>query len=205
MAPRPNISPPYQVISWPVLKFAAPRVASKEPNVFKHFVDGPRQIIREFRRKLKKPVTHFKLNHMTEQVPNPDSRIRLSGEKDRLGRNRIQLDWRLSGIDVRSIIRSQEIIDEQLRKAGLGQLQITMQDESNTQGVQGGWHHMGTTRMHADPKQGVVDTDCRVHGISNLYIAGPSVFPTCGYANPVLTIVALSIRLADKIKTLMGQ
>jgi choline dehydrogenase-like flavoprotein len=59
--------------------------------------------------------------------------------------------------------------------------------------------------MHADPKQGVVDTDCRVHGISNLYIAGPSVFPTCGYANPVLTIVALSIRLADKIKTLMGQ
>ena len=59
---------------------------------------------------------------------------------------------------------------------------------------------MGTTRMHADPKKGVVDPDCRVHGISNLYIAGPSVFPTAGYANPMLTLVALSIRLSEHIK-----
>ena len=64
----------------------------------------------------------------------------------------------------------------------------------------GGWHHMGTTRMHVDPKQGVVDKNCRVHGISNLFIAGPSVFPTGGYANPSLTIVALAVRLADHIK-----
>lgn len=59
---------------------------------------------------------------------------------------------------------------------------------------------MGTTRMHIDPQKGVVDENCRVHGISNLYIAGPSVFPTSGYANPVLTTVALSVRLADHIK-----
>lgn len=202
---RSNICPSYQVTSWPVLKFAEPRQASKEPNVLKHFVNGPRQIIREFRRKIRKPLLHFKLNHMTEQAPNPDSRIRLSREKDLLGRNRIQLDWRLSDIDIRSIIRSQQIIDAQLRKAGLGRLQITMQNDSDTQGVQGGWHHMGTTRMHDDPTQGVVDADCRVHGISNLFIAGPSVFPTCGYANPVLTIVALSIRMADKLKTLMDK
>ena len=142
---------------------------------------------------------------MTEQAPNPDSRIRLSKEKDLFGRNRIQLDWRLSFIDVRSIIRSQEIIDAQLIRAGLGRLQITLQDESDTHGVQGGWHNMGTTRMHTDPKRGVVDADSRVHGISNLFIAGPSVFPTCGYANPVLTIVALSIRMAEKIKTLMDK
>ena len=68
----------------------------------------------------------------------------------------------------------------------------------------GGWHHMGTTRMHQDPKKGVVDQNCRVHGISNLFIAGPSVFPTSGYANPSLTIVALAVRLADHIKSLMA-
>ena len=59
---------------------------------------------------------------------------------------------------------------------------------------------MGTTRMHVDPREGVVDGNCRVHGVSNLFIAGPSVFPTVGYANPVLTIVALSLRLADHIR-----
>ncbi len=59
---------------------------------------------------------------------------------------------------------------------------------------------MGTTRMHNDPKKGVVDENCGVHGIHNLFIAGPSVFPTGGYANPILTIVALSIRLTDHIK-----
>jgi choline dehydrogenase-like flavoprotein len=65
--------------------------------------------------------------------------------------------------------------------------------------LHGGYHHMGTTRMHRDSKRGVVDENCRVHGLSNLYIAGPSVFPTGGYANPVLTIVALTLRLADYI------
>jgi choline dehydrogenase-like flavoprotein len=65
-------------------------------------------------------------------------------------------------------------------------------------------HHLGTTRMHHDPRQGVVDADCKVHGISNLFVAGSSVFPTSGYANPTLTIVALSLRLADHVKTLIN-
>jgi choline dehydrogenase-like flavoprotein len=60
---------------------------------------------------------------------------------------------------------------------------------------------MGTTRMHVDPKRGVVDPDCRVHGVANLYVAGSSVFPTSGYANPTFTIVALALRLADHLKT----
>jgi choline dehydrogenase-like flavoprotein len=63
---------------------------------------------------------------------------------------------------------------------------------------------MGTTRMHIDPQQGVVDENCRVHGISNLFIAGSSVFPTGGYANPTLTIIALAIRLADHLKQVMA-
>jgi choline dehydrogenase-like flavoprotein len=64
-----------------------------------------------------------------------------------------------------------------------------------------GRHHMGTTRMHNDPKQGVVNADCRVHGIGNLYIAGSSVFPTYGYTQPTITIVALALRLAEKVIT----
>ena len=66
--------------------------------------------------------------------------------------------------------------------------------------MHGGNHHLGTTRMASDPKAGVVDADCRVHGVANLYIAGSSVFPTGGCANPTLTIVALALRLADYIK-----
>jgi choline dehydrogenase-like flavoprotein len=65
-------------------------------------------------------------------------------------------------------------------------------------------HHMGTTRMHEDPKQGVVDSTCRVHGVSNLYIASSSVFPTGGYANPTLTIIALALRVADQVKAAMS-
>ena len=70
--------------------------------------------------------------------------------------------------------------------------------------MEGGKHHMGTTRMHIDPKRGVVDPDGRVHAVANLYIAGSSVFPTCGYANPTFTIVALALRLADHLKTRLG-
>jgi choline dehydrogenase-like flavoprotein len=62
---------------------------------------------------------------------------------------------------------------------------------------------MGTTRMHESPKQGVVDADCRVHGVSNLFIASSSVFPTGGYANPTLTILALAIRVSDHVKAML--
>ena len=72
------------------------------------------------------------------------------------------------------------------------------------EGTHGGYHHMGTTRMHSDPKRGVVDRNCGVHGIDNLFIAGPSVFPTGGYANPVLTTLALSLRLADHVKGVLA-
>jgi hypothetical protein len=146
----------------------------------------------------------YRLNHMTEQAPNPESRVTLSEERDRLGRNRARLDWRVTPLDVQSLNRAQEIIDEELRRSGLGRLEIKYHDEKTVAGkIHGGWHHMGTTRMHKDPKRGVVDENCRVHGISNLYVAGPSVFPTGGYANPVLTVVALALRLAQHIKGLM--
>ena len=142
----------------------------------------------------------FKLNHMTEQSPNPNSRVTLSHERDPLGRNRVCLDWRVIPLDIRSIIRAQEIIDEELQRAHLGRLKIELTDEIPCSSLEGGWHHMGTTRMHRDPKKGVVDENCCVHDVQNLFIAGPSVFPTGGFANPVLTSVALATRLADHLK-----
>jgi choline dehydrogenase-like flavoprotein len=150
----------------------------------------------------------FRLAHMTEQVPNPDSRVSLAPTRDRLGQNQARLDWRLSPVDILSVLRTQRIVDAELRRARLGELRIELRDDTPPLGpvpigVHGGYHHMGTTRMHTDPRHGVVDPDCRVHGLANLFIGGPSVFPTGGYANPVLTIVALSLRLADHVKGLM--
>ena len=62
-------------------------------------------------------------------------------------------------------------------------------------------HQLGTTRMSASPEEGVVDAQCRVHKVENLFIAGGSVFPTSSHANPTLTVVALALRLADHLKS----
>ncbi|MCL4475990.1 MAG: GMC oxidoreductase [Nitrospirae bacterium] len=145
----------------------------------------------------------FQLDQMSEQAPNPQSRVTLADERDILGRNRVRLDWQMNPLDIHTIVRAQEIIDEELRRAGLGRLQIELHGDTPPSNLEGGWHHMGTTRMHKDPLKGVVDENCKVYGRSNLFIAGPSVFPTSGYANPVLTIVALALRLSGHIKKLM--
>ncbi|MGF1515466.1 MAG: GMC oxidoreductase [Elainellaceae cyanobacterium] len=149
---------------------------------------------------------------MAEQAPNPISRIMLSPEKDRLGLHRVRLDWRLSALDRRTAVRMPQIIQEEIRRGKLGEVKIHLTErdvawpEFDTHKgpahptLVGGWHFMGTTRMHSDPKQGVVDADCRVHGLSNLYIASSSLFPTVGYANPTLTVIALALRLADHVE-----
>ena len=144
------------------------------------------------------------LNPMVEQAPNPDSRVVLGEERDALGQRRINLDWRLTSLDTHTFTRAQEILDEELRRAGLGYLIIHTRFDQVPRNIHGGWHHMGTTRMHNDPKQGVVDEQCRIHGVHNLFVAGASVFPTSGYANPVLTTVARVMRLADHVKHLLS-
>ena len=143
----------------------------------------------------------YRLDFMAEQVPNPESRVTLSDERDALGQPRVKLDWRLTRDDMHSIVRAQEIIDEELRRTGVGRLNIVLDREVPPVGLKGGWHHMGTTRMHTDQKQGVVDENARVHGLANLFVTGSSVFPTGGYANPLLTVCALAIRLADHVKS----
>jgi len=141
------------------------------------------------------------MNPMSEQIPNPESRVLLGSDKDIFGQERVELAWRLTSQDISSIRRSQELLGAEWRRYGLGELVVQLTDDSLPANIHGGWHHMGTTRMNDNPKQGVVDRNSRVHGIANLYIAGASVFPTVGCANPVLTLIALSLRLSEYLKT----
>jgi choline dehydrogenase-like flavoprotein len=165
------------------------------------FLSALYSVIKNLNRRVFKPLLH--LRNIIEPIPNPDSRVSLIPERDQLGQNRVRLDWRLNTGDKRTIRRSQEIIGMELGRAGLGRLMVM--NGSNDDGwpaslEPGLAHHMGTTRMHVDPKKGVVDQNCQVHGISNLFISGSSVFPTYGYSPPTLTIVALALRLADHVK-----
>jgi choline dehydrogenase-like flavoprotein len=135
-----------------------------------------------------------------EQAPNPDSRVTLGTRRDRFGLPVARVDWRPAAADRASIRRSQEAVDTALRAAGLGHVELPLGDEHPPTLLEGNFHHLGTTRMHTDPAMGVVDGDCRVHGVRNLYVAGSSVFPTYGCSNPTLTVVALALRLADHLK-----
>lgn len=136
-----------------------------------------------------------------EQSPNRDSRVTISRDRDRLGMPVSELDWRVRRADLTNIRTSLETIGEALAAIGAGRLHMPMDpDMAWAQRITGSWHHMGTTKMHADPREGVVDANCRVHSVPNLYVAGSSVFATGGYANPTLTIVALALRLADHLE-----
>lgn len=164
----------------------------------------------------------IKLNAMAEQAPNRENRITLSNRLDSLGQQRVRLDWRLSTLDLASIELATRILAEEVRRTGLGRVERSSfnsdfpddiaglpddmaglpDDRAGLpEDMAGGWHHMGTTRMHRDPRKGVVDENSKVHANSNLYIAGSSVFATAGYANPTLTIVALTLRLAEHLRS----
>lgn len=140
------------------------------------------------------------LQLMSEQEPHPDSRVLLDyRSRDAFGQPRAVLDWRITEEDMRAITRTLTLIGREFEVAGLGRFQVFLHPALPPHNLMGGRHHMGTTRMHKDAARGVVDADCRVHGIDNLYVAGSSVFPTGGYANPTLTVVALALRLAEHL------
>jgi choline dehydrogenase-like flavoprotein len=126
----------------------------------------------------------------------------LGEKRDALGMPRVRVDWRINASDQRGPHRLHAVLRPELARLGFGQL--VEDPELDADGwpvsMSSGMHHMGTTRMHDDSRQGVVDANCRVHDLANLYVAGSSVFPTGGVANPTLTIVALAIRLADHLK-----
>jgi choline dehydrogenase-like flavoprotein len=147
----------------------------------------------------------------TEQSPNPDSRVMVSAhERDALGLPQVQLNWQLSALDKKSIKVTMESFDAELRRLNLGRLALSPWLDDPAQAWKfdmlisknpiAGYHHMGTTRMSDTPQTGVVDANAKVHGIDNLYVAGSSVFPTSGWANPTLTILALAMKLGDHLK-----
>lgn len=139
-----------------------------------------------------------------EQAPDPESRISLSKDRDALGLRRVQTNWRLGELERRTAARFTGYIAAEFARLGIGRCQMEpwLQDERipMTNALHETYHYIGTTRMADDPRAGVVDRNCSVHGMDNLFIAGSSVFPTAGQANPTLTIVALALRLADYLR-----
>jgi choline dehydrogenase-like flavoprotein len=133
-----------------------------------------------------------------EQTPNPASRITLDESRDRLGMHRPRLDWRVADSDLDAVTKWVDVLAAGLAKSGLGR--VLDPDRGWQDRIIGGPHHKGTTRMSSTAQTGVVDENCRVHTVSNLYVAGSSVFPSGGYANPSLTILAMTIRLGDHLR-----
>jgi choline dehydrogenase-like flavoprotein len=144
-----------------------------------------------------------------EQAPNPASRVTLDTERDALGMPRARLDWRLTDLDIHSVDRLVHLLGRELKRLNAGTVipagwlseaeRRWRTDPKISAHPVGGYHHMGTTRMSDNPATGVVNADGRVHGMSNLYVVGSSVFPTSGWANPTFTIAALAMRTADRI------
>lgn len=139
-----------------------------------------------------------------EMAPNPASRITLSKNKDEVfGQPEVKIDWQLSDLDQRTYEVTASLYKAAVAKLG-GQAWAQDWDDVKSQLTVNG-HHIGTTRMSSEPKDGVVDANLKVHSIDNLYVAGSSVFRTPGISNPTFTIIALSIRLADHLRQAFGR
>ncbi len=145
----------------------------------------------------------FNVVTRTEQVPDPQNRVTLADGKDPLGQNRARLTVRLSALDLATVKVTLTLVAEELGRLQLGRVRLdrwlTREPLAAPESLAWSCHHMGTTRMADDPARGVVDRNCRMHEVDNLYVAGSSVFATSGYMNPTLTIVALALRLGDHL------
>ena len=151
-------------------------------------------------------LQRFDLETVIEPVPNFESRVTLTSARDRLGLNQVNVDWRLTEQDRLHFDTLHKLLLADLpHQSGL-ELEgaPARMDEIWPHRIVGCWHHMGTTRMDPDPAKGVVDANCRVHGMSNLFIAGSSIFPTVGSDTPTITIVAMALRLCRHISASFG-
>jgi choline dehydrogenase-like flavoprotein len=159
---------------------------------------------RKFPSILIKPKANlYSLDFHAEQQPNPLSRVMLDSSSDALGMPRLKIDWRYTAADVDTVTRAIALLAKDLERRGAGTFDYdpqTLETEMTRYGAYGG-HHIGTARMGTDPRSSVVDVDCRVHGIANLFIASAATFPTSSQANPTLTVVALALRLSAHLKT----
>lgn len=158
------------------------------------------------KRKFPSVILSNKSNQFTfeihsEQYPNPNSRITLISDTDIFGMPKVKVDWQYLPEDIESVRRSLKLFMQEINQSGLATFEFNddqLEEDLTRFGAYGG-HHIGTTRMGNAAETSVVDADCKLHNIDNLYIASASVFPTSSQANPTLTIVAMSLRLADHV------
>ncbi|MDT8322137.1 MAG: GMC family oxidoreductase [Xanthomonadales bacterium] len=143
----------------------------------------------------------YRVTMINEPTPNRNSRVSLSNQTDELGMRRLVLDWQILERDLEAIERVVARLALWLGRRGLGRLQFSRPiSPETTERFSGGMHHMGTARMSRRAQNGVVDENCKVHGVDNLYVAGSAIFPTVGFSNPTLTITALALRLASHLR-----
>jgi len=150
---------------------------------------------------------HYSLDFHAEQEPSAASRVSLIEQRDELGLPRLRVDWRYSAGDITTVREAVGLFARDIESSGVGAFEYdpdSIELEMSRYGAYGG-HHLGTARMGSDPRTSVVDANCRVHGLENLYVAGGAVFPTSSQANPTLTIVALAVRLAAHLDATASQ
>jgi choline dehydrogenase-like flavoprotein len=142
----------------------------------------------------------YRLQLICEPTAHLASKVSLGQERDAFGMRRVDLRWEILDQDYERVELFMRQFERAVGQSGVGRVQRTRRFEGEIRRqLSVGWHHMGTTRMADDPRFGVVDTDCRVFGSANLFIASSSVFPRVGYTNPTLAIIALADRLARHI------
>ncbi|WP_244618730.1 GMC family oxidoreductase [Rhizobium sp. 18065] len=154
-------------------------------------------------RGLPRKSDELRFDVMVEQPPNPESRVTLSSSTDRLGIPMAQVDWRIGSLERQSVKRLARLMQSEFKTAALPEPRLAdwiLADDDQAGAFMDMAHPSGTTRMGDDPATSVVDADSMVHGVDGLFIAGSSVFPTAGHANPTLMIVTLALRLADHLK-----
>jgi choline dehydrogenase-like flavoprotein len=153
-----------------------------------------------------KSSNRFHLFYQTEHVPDADSRVILDpASTDEYGMPRIDVRIRFAEIDHRTVKTFVTLFKNRVEESGVGTFHLSKEEQDflsnpSASGFNSNSHNIGTTRMSNDPLSGVINRNCRIHGIDNLYIAGSSIFPTSSHANPTLMIVAMALRLADHLK-----
>lgn len=146
-------------------------------------------------------IRRARLRNFMEMEPRPENRVRLSDEVDAHGMPLPLVEHDTTKLDRRSLVELHQVLVKEFKEAGVGRLETDLAEADPWPITQDASHHIGTTRMGRDETSSVVDPDLKLHGADNVYMAGASVFPTSGCANPTFTIVALSIRLARTLRT----
>jgi choline dehydrogenase-like flavoprotein len=149
-------------------------------------------------------VASYRVKFVTEQVPHQDSRLKLGTECDALGQRKLEVDWCFTDQDRRSMEKTLELLTQRFAEVGIGTFDFG-NDPPSLENMTDAAHQMGTTRMARRPEEGVVDTNCRVFGTDNLYVASSAVFPTGPSYSPTFTILALARRLGEHLlQTISG-